>query len=137
MATKYYPARPAFVADWSSVTRDTGHTIDWAEVSSDYEDDTGKKFVPGGTPMGYAGDGIAPAREESAPEAGDGIEAQFLLATHAHEGSKLQNRSSYGVIRGGVIYENLLPVDVNDFKSDLNDNGTGFSWAAYGDSTAE
>lgn len=140
MATRYEVSRPPFVADWDSVTRDTGHTMDWDEVADSYKDSTGKKFVPAGTPMGKTANGIAPARAAGAEDDPTLISAVFLLATHAHEGSELQNRSGYGVIRGGVIYENLLPKNAltSAMKTQLNTAGvsTGFAWTTYGDSTA-
>lgn len=136
MATRYEVSRPPFVADWSSVTRDTGHTMDWDEVADSYKDSTGKKFVPAGTVMGETANGIAPARAAGPDDDPPAIAPKFLLATHAHEGSELQNRSGYGVIRGGVIYENLLPAAVASHKTALDTAGTGFAWTTYRDSTA-
>lgn len=135
MATRYEVSRPPFVADWDSVTRDTGHTMDWDEVGDSYLDSTGKKFVPAGTPMGETANGIAPARAAGPDDDPPAIVAKFLLATGANEGSEIQNRSGYGVIRGGVIYENLLPAAVTSHKTALDTAGTGYSWATYRDST--
>jgi hypothetical protein len=112
--------------------------MDWDAVPDSFKDATGKKFVPGGTPMGQTANGIAPRKAESEADAGDGLPAFCLLATNANEGSELQNRSSYGVIRGGVIYENLLPGGslAAEVKAELAAAGTGFAWTTYRDTTA-
>jgi hypothetical protein len=102
------------------------------------------KVIPAGTRMGDAGtDGkIYPRVVTTNP-------AKFLLATDAVEEvlgfAGHLNRSSYGVIRGGVVYENLLPgatgspkVIPSAEKTELQTAGvgTGFSFVQYRDSTA-
>lgn len=42
MATRYEVSRPPFVADWKSINRDTGHTIDWANVGEGYRSTPGQ-----------------------------------------------------------------------------------------------
>lgn len=62
------------------------------------------------------------------------IEARGLLYANAEENSKTDSLSGYGVIVGGVVYENLLPVSLTDtYKSELQDHGTGFSYESYQD----
>lgn len=210
MSTRYQVTRPPFVADWDSVDRDTGHTMDWANVGEEYRlnpggvvevgsnasadatsvtveplpialasgttldfggkkfarltDDaaegattltvaalatalvdgdtaavagTGPKHVPAGTRMGDAGTKgrMYPRVETTNP-------AKFILATPATEGAPHENHSAYGVIRGGVIYENLLPgsegspkVIPSAEKSELAAAGTGFSFVQYRDNS--
>lgn len=64
-----------------------------------------------------------------------------LLESNATESDRSAALSGYGVIIGGVIYENLLP-DANGgstinstYKTELQvaGVGTGFAWAAYAD----
>lgn len=131
-------SRQAFVADRDSLTKDTGHTIDWANVDVAFQDDTGKKHIPAGTAMGelLSGNGsISPRVVTTNP-------ATCLLATDAHEGAQADALSGYGVIRGGVIYENLLPDAAGDpaeldadVKTELQDAGTGYSFVQYVDDT--
>lgn len=213
------PMRPNFVADWESVDRDTGHTIDWASVGNEFRvgaflvtspagaaaaavslpvsalagpipagalltfgtlenvrvttaalagavalavdplpdaieaGDTAAyvpnmqapKVVPAGTRMGTTGITNGRMAPRSATNA-----AEFLLLTDAVEptGSAQAghlNRGAYGVIRGGVIYENLLPGATGSpqrilaaERTELQTAGisTGFSWVQYRDSTA-
>lgn len=42
MATTYEVSRPPFVADWKSINRDTGHTIDWPNVGEEYRNTPGQ-----------------------------------------------------------------------------------------------
>lgn len=213
------PMRPNFVADWESVDRDTGHTIDWALVGNEFRvgaalitspagaaaaavslpvsaltvaipagtlltfgtlenvrvttaaavgavalavdplpdaieaGDTAAyvpnyqapKVVPAGTRMGVTGttNGRMAPRTATNP-------AEFILLTDAVEptGSAQAghlNRGAYGVIRGGVLYENLLPgatgspatINATE-KTELQTagRGTGYAFVQYRDSTA-
>jgi hypothetical protein len=99
---------------------------------------SGAKFLPSGTACGkLLGDGkVSPRIVTTNP-------AFCLLLTDAAEDSRTDARTGYGVVRGGVIYENLLPeaagtppVLVTAVKTELNANGTGFSFEQYGDSSA-
>jgi hypothetical protein len=42
MATRTEVSRPPFVADWKSINRDTGHTIDWANVGERFRSTPGQ-----------------------------------------------------------------------------------------------
>lgn len=98
--------RQPFVADRDSLVRDTGHTIDWANVASDGTYGvTGKRRIPAGTVMGelLSGNGqISPRIVTTNP-------ATCILETDADEDNLVDARSGYGVLRGGHLYENLLP----------------------------
>lgn len=141
MPTYQNIARPPFVADWDSVTRDSGHTIDWANVPAGATYGVaGSRVVPAGTAMGelLSGNGrISPRVLTTNP-------ATCLLATEARENSEVDNRGGYGVILGGVIYENLLPEATGSpktlaaaVKTELQTAGvgTGFAFKQYVDST--
>jgi hypothetical protein len=101
---------------------------------------SGDKFIPAGTRMGgganWFGGGPMWPRSASNP-------AACLLATDAIENSRAVPRSGYGVIVGGVIFENLLPGATGTPKriasaerTELAAAGTGFTWRQYGDSSA-
>lgn len=212
MATTTELTRPPFVADWKSINRDTGHTIDWANVGERYrstpgqivkmaaaaladatsltvdalefavpsgtliyfgqlgetvrttalaaagatalaveadhtaiEDNdegtitgSGYKMIPAGTRMGAAGTNgrIYPRVETSNP-------AQMILATNAREDGEYGAAQSYGVMLGGVLYDNLLPgatgtpkVIPAAEKTELATAGCFFTFKQYRDSTA-
>ena len=120
-----------FVADRESLDHDGGHTIDWAAVPDSFKDATGFKFIPAGYPMqdpGTVGGSMVPANTAA---------ANVLLLTNAHEALGTDALTGYGVIRGGVIYSNLLPVALAGAAvTNLKAAGTGFVFLTYGDSTA-
>lgn len=63
------------------------------------------------------------------------IEAKGILLTNAIDGEETHSLSGYGLVVGGVIYENLLPIQLSDtLKSELQDHGTGFVFEVYFDS---
>lgn len=79
------------------------------------------------------------------PRAASTNPATCILATDAHEDSKVDARTGYGVILGGVLYENLLPeatgspkVILAAMKTELQTAGvgTGFAFLQYADSSA-
>jgi len=134
--------RQPWVADRDSLVRDTGHTVNWALVPADGTYGvTGKRVIPSGTRMGtlLSGDGqIVPRVAVTNP-------ANCILETDANEDSKTDSRSGYGVLRGGSLYENLLPGAVGDPRRILAaerqeladaDETTGFAWQQYVDSSA-
>lgn len=128
---------PDAVADNSSVDRDTGHTIDWTNVLDTFKDATsGKKTIPPFTVMKLAANGIDLIPAAAAADTG----VVGLLATPATQDAPSHALSGYGIIRGGVIYENLLPQATgtpktlaDGYKTSLNAAGTGFSFVQYVD----
>lgn len=101
---------------------------------------TGAKTLKAGTVVGtLLGAGkISPRVAATNP-------ATAILATDAHEDSKTDARTGYGVILGGVLYENLLPeatgspkVLLAAVKTELQAAGvgTGFAFLQYSDSSA-
>lgn len=102
---------------------------------------SGYKRIPAGTPMGTllsGNDSMSPRVVTTNPAVG-------LLATEAHENSRSDSRSGYGLFLGGVVYENLLPgatgtprVIASAIKTELQTAGvgTGFSFKQYVDSSA-
>lgn len=123
---------PNFVADDESISRNSGRQVDWEEVSSDFIPNGGQyKVIPAGWPMTQQGDGtIVPATEDDVTPGN----ASMLLFTTAHEGNRKDSLSGYGALVGGVIYADLLPVDIDDYDEGLAANGCFFVWETYEDS---
>lgn len=99
---------------------------------------TGAKFLPAGTVIGtLLGSGKASPRIVTTnPAIG-------LLETNATDDEKAPDAlSGYGIIVGGVIYENLLPeatggppkVLASAVKTELAAAGMGWVWQSYSDS---
>lgn len=136
------------MADRDSLDHDTGHTIDWANVpaAAPYLDSRGNKFIRAGTVMGelLSGNGSLSPRTAPVGTAASTNPATCILATNANQNSRTDSRSGYGVILGGVLYDNLLP-DATGIpaalpaavKTELQvaGVGTGFSFLRYTDST--
>ncbi len=98
----------------------------------------GDKTVPAGKVMSILSSGkMVPRAQQPGSEGADG-----LLATAASENSKSDALTGYGLIVGGVIFENLLPDAAggttisSTYKTELQTAGigTGFSWKQYSDS---
>lgn len=134
--TQRVVSQVGFIADSHSIDLlPTGRQIDWATVGAGYVDaTTGKKVIPAGTVMyEVTPDGpLAPADAAGAAPAGERVVG--LLATQAGEGDRHAALSGYGVIIGGAIYENLLPVPGQ--AAGLANVGTGFAFYPYADDTA-
>jgi hypothetical protein len=95
----------------------------------------GNKTLPAGIAVGelLSGNGkIGPRVVTTNPAIG-------LLATKAVENDPVASRSGYGVIIGGIVYENLLPDAVAGVVADGDQDGAqhagtkGFLFQTYGD----
>lgn len=125
-----------FVVDPHNTPRDNGHQIDWANVADTYKNASGKKVLPAGTVVGsLLGAGkISPRVATTNPAIG-------LLQTAAIEDEETAAATGYGIFRGGVFYENLLPDATGGppkrlaaaVVSELNASGTGYSFMDYTD----
>jgi len=137
--TTYYNTRAGFIADPHSITRSGGVQIDWANVAAGYVDATsGKKVLKAGTAVGslLSGNGsVSPRVVTTNPAVG-------LLATDAVQDDPAAPLSGYGLIKGGIIYETLLPDASGSpptlaaaIKTELQAAGvsTGFVFVAYSD----
>jgi hypothetical protein len=99
---------------------------------------TGAKFLPAGTVIGTLLDGTGKA----SPRIVTTNPAVGILETNATDDPKSADSSTgYGVIVGGVIFENLLPeatgtpkVLATAVKTELVAAGTGFAFQQYADS---
>ena len=122
---------PMFVADWEAIARNTGRQVDWSVVTgAAYQATDGHKVIKAGTAMVQLANGkIVPRAIRPGTE-----EAIGLLISTADEKSQTDALTGYGIIVGGVIYENLLPEAVATYKTELNTNGYAWVWAVYQDS---
>lgn len=131
--------RPGFVVDNSSMESNGGRQIDWANVGAGYVDaNTGKKVLPAGTVVGeLLGSGkISPRVVTTNPATG-------ILKTNAVEDEESAALSGYGVYKGGVVFESLLPDATGTpktlpsaMKTELASAGCTFKYEAYADDTA-
>lgn len=91
----------------------------------------GKKVIKAGTVMVQ----IAATGKIVPRSARPGSEnAAMLLWTTATEDSRVDAKSGYGCLIGGVIYEDLLPEDISTWKSELATAGALFQYETYSDS---
>jgi hypothetical protein len=133
--TKYVGSTPGFIVDHSSITRNDGQQIDWAAVNASFISAAhgGKKVLPAGTVIGEVTPGgkIAERVVTTRPATG-------ILASEAIQDDRVAALSGYGVIKGGVIYQNLLPggTPAAAVKTELDAAGTKFAWVTYADSRA-
>lgn len=96
---------------------------------------SGDRVLPAGTVIGtLLGSGKASPRVASTNP------ATGILETEARENDPVAAKSGYGVIKGGMLYENLLPDASGDpavlpdaVKTELNAAGTGFAFDQYSD----
>lgn len=133
-------SNPGFLADPTTFERGPGRQIDWNQVPASYEGDDGVKRLPAGTVLSVQADGTAFPRAQADTTANPSHTAQEILLSGADAESRTDAATGYGVIVGGVVYENLLPdfgnANFGTFKTELEDAGTGFTWRTYGDNRA-
>lgn len=129
MATSNITAQP-FIADAKSIDRLNGASIKWSVVTE--VDDNGNKFIPAGSIMSRETGGFAPAKVATAEVCG-------IIETDAYADPNSNDAlSGYGIIVGGVVYDNLLSdsahANFGTWKTSLEAYGNGFTWLTYGDS---
>lgn len=88
----------------------------------------GDKIIKHGQAMANSSGKLIP-RSASAPAMG-------LLEGPAVEGDLNAALTGYGLIVGGVVYENLLPEISSTIKTELETNGLTFLFETYGDDRA-
>lgn len=139
--TDFTASTPGFIADPASIDLNTGRQVSWDDVPDSYLGDDGKKQLPAGTIVSELSNpaGKIVPRADEVEYAGAAI---GILRTAAVEDDDVAAMSGYGVIVGGVIFQNLLP-DFGDgaiatMKTELNAVGVGnFVWETYADTRAE
>lgn len=136
--TNFTVGSPSFIADFPSIVRSAGgHQIDWPNIVADGTYGvTGARRIPAGTVVGTTlGSGkLRPRVVTTNPAVG-------ILETDAVEDDKSAALSGYGVIRGGHVYENLLPeaaggpprVLADAVKTELRAAGGAWIFSQYAD----
>lgn len=136
-------ATAAFIADANSIDRNQGRQIDWANVTAGAGvvpalNSAGKKWLRAGTAVGeLLGTGkVSPRVVTTNPAIG-------FLETDAVEDDLQDAATGYGVIVGGVLFENLLPDSSGGppktlpaaIKTEVQTAGvgTGFAFQEYAD----
>lgn len=136
MRATYNDSLPGFVADWNSISRNSGRQIDWDDVRMVDEEDEAITTIPAGTIMAQSESGKLVPRAVIAAE--DDETATCILLTAAHKSDGIGSGiAAYGCLVGGVLYANLLPdaenADFADWQVELADASTGFAWETYAD----
>lgn len=119
--------------------RTDGAQIDWANVAAGFIDaTTGKKVLPAGTIIGnLLGAGlVSPRVAATNPATG-------MLVSMAVEGDLSAAKSGYGIYKGGVVYESLLPDAAGSpktvaaaLKTELKAADCTFKFIPYADNRA-
>jgi len=137
---------PNFIADPGFMRRHpSGRQVKWAAVSEDFIDEaTGKKRLKAGQVVSELADGSvieyggtdASASPDETPTTAVG-----LLASEANEDAPAEALSGYGIITGGVVWENLLPnAEAGELpagtKTALTNGGAAFQYHTYEDDRA-
>lgn len=131
--TTHAVSTPTFIADPASITRSTGRQVDWDGVDDAFLNEVGKVVLPAGIRVYEQADGTL--RDVTGNSGGTLI---GLLATNAIEGDPSAAKTGYGVIRGGIVYPELLPETLDgSARTALAAIGTGFAFEQYSDTRAE
>lgn len=145
-STTYQISRPTWLVDWKNTPRDLGHPVDWDSADPERANAQGKKYIPDGTIMALLdGGAMIPAADVGLDlEGGNQTGAETavgLLIGEANESDRSDALTGYGLLRGGVVYENLLPdAEDEDFETWLGEmaaNGSVFVYTSHVNSAAE
>ena len=143
--SSYQLSRAQWLVDWENTPRDLGHQIDWASVDPTRLGADGKKYVPDGTVMALLASGKMIPRDDvdisPAPGTQLGTEtAVGILIGQANEGDRTDALTGYGLLRGGVVYENLLPDQAHaswaTWLGEMAANGSQFIYLTHVNSAA-
>lgn len=129
----------AEAGDTALVTEATPHALNAGEIAiaeDQNRDASAGKFIPAGTVVVELTSGkIVPRASRPGSETAWGI-----METGANEVSASDSLSGYGVMKGGNLYENLLPdadgttgLLPSGYKTELAAAGTGFAFEMYFD----
>lgn len=144
----YQLSRATWLVDWENAPRDTGYQIEWAECDPERVDNNGNKYVPDGTVMALMAGGKVVPRVDVLLQAEVGYEGDLtgdeeaigLLIGEANEADRSDALTGYGVLLGGVVYENLLPdaehADFDTWKTELAANAMPFLFREHVNSVA-
>lgn len=141
--SSYQLSRAQWLVDWENAPRDLGHQIDWESVDPERVDATGKKYVPDGAIMAKLASGkVIPRRDVALAEgnaAGTETAAGILIG-QANEGDKSDALTGYGLLLGGVVYNNLLydygQANLATWKTELETNALTFVYLTHTNTAA-
>lgn len=124
-------AAPAAAGDTTLTTEPLGHGIEDEATAAYVMSSSHKKVIPAGTVMVQiaASGKIVPRAVRPGSE-----NAAMLLLSTATEDSRVDAKSGYGCLVGGVVYEDLLPEDISSYKTELATAGARFHYETYSDS---
>lgn len=136
-------SRAQWLVDWANAPRDLGAQIDWASVDPARVDAQGKKYVPDGTIMAriVSNGKLIPRRDVAARGNALGTEvAAGILIGQANEGDTSDALTGYGLILGGVVYNNLLfdfgHANLATWKTELETNALAFVYLTHTNTAA-
>ncbi len=139
----YQLSRATWLVDWENAPRGLGHQIDWDSVDPARVDGRGKKYIPDGTIMAKLTSGkIIPRRDVALTEGNAlGTEtAAGILIGQANEDDKGDALTGYGLLLGGIVYNNLLPdfghANLATWKTELETNALTFVYQTHANSAA-
>ena len=137
--------RAQWLVDWENAPRDLGHQIDWDSVDPERVDAAGKKYVPDGSIMALLAGGKMIPRDDVdiSPAPGDQLGTETavgLLIGQANEGDQSDALTGYGLVLGGVVYNNLLydfgQANLATWKTELETNGLTFVYLTHQNTAA-
>lgn len=124
-------SRPSFLVDPTSAERDGGHQIDW-DVAFTGFGTAGSRVIPHGHPMSPSG--TAGKIVPSTNAAGNEASVIGLLEGPAVEDDQSAAKTGYGLVTGGVVYEQLIPGITATIKTNAAGNVRGLLFYTYEDS---
>lgn len=141
--TNYQVSRAQWLVDWENAPRDLGHQIDWESVDPARVDANGKKYVPDGAIMAKLASGKVIPRRDVALTEGNALgteTAAGILIGQANEGDRSDALTGYGLLIGGIVYNNLLydfgQGALATWKGELETNGLTFVYLTHANSAA-
>jgi hypothetical protein len=136
-------SRAQWLVDWANAPRDLGAQIDWASVDPARVDASGKKYVPDGTIMAriVSNGKLIPRRDVAARGNALGTEvAAGILLGQANEGDHSDALTGYGLVLGGLVYNNLLfdfgHANLATWKTELETNALTFVYLTHANTAA-
>lgn len=139
----YRLSRAQWLVDWENSPRDLGAQIDWDSVDPDRVDAAGKKYVPDGTIMAriVSNGKLIPRRDVAARGNALGTEtAVGILIGQANESDRSDALTGYGLLLGGVVYNNLLPdfgqANLATWKTELETGALTFVYLTHTNTAA-
>src|SRR5689334_22145888 len=107
----------SFIADPASIEQIPGRVVNWDAVDDAFiVASTGKKKLPAGTIVGELADGriCEDGGSDTTVSPTDSASTLGILLTDANEDALEEALTGYGILVGGVLFDNLLPDSSGD-----------------------